>query len=67
MPDEWISLLRLRNFRSDGRQNSAEHTFQADYTTPIGKLHTLETGLKYIIRNNTSEDWRYNAQGMVPS
>lgn len=62
MSDEWLEFLRLNNFRSNGKQNSAEHTFQADYTTPIGKLHTLEAGAKYIIRNNTSEDWRYNAK-----
>lgn len=61
MPTEWEQALRLRNFRSDGKQNSTEHTFQADYTTPIGKLHTVEAGAKYIIRNNTSEDWRYFA------
>jgi hypothetical protein len=36
-----------------------EHTFQIDYTTPFAKIHTLETGLKYILRNNTSEDDRY--------
>lgn len=62
MPEEWLSFLRLRNLRTDGKQNSSEHTFQADYTTPIAKIHTLETGLKYIIRNNSSEDWRYQAK-----
>lgn len=63
MSDEWLNDLRLNNFRSDGKQNSSEHTFQADYTTPIAKIHTLETGVKYIIRNNTSENWRYQATG----
>lgn len=42
-------------------QNTTEHTFQADYTTPIGKLHTLEAGAKYILRNNSSEDDRFDA------
>lgn len=37
---------------SDGKMN--EHTFQLDYTTPIHKIHTLEAGLKYIIRQNES-------------
>lgn len=32
-----------------------EHTFQVDYTTPIGKLHHIETGVKYIIRISQSE------------
>lgn len=45
----------------DGEQNTTEHTFQADYTTPIGKLHTLEAGAKYILRNNSSEDDRFDA------
>jgi outer membrane receptor protein involved in Fe transport len=34
--------------------NMDEHTFQLDFTTPFGKLHTIETGLKYIIRLNKS-------------
>lgn len=42
-------------------KNTTEHTFQADYTTPIGKLHTLEAGAKYILRNNSSEDDRFDA------
>lgn len=31
-----------------------EHTFQADFVTPFGKIHNLEAGLKYIIRINES-------------
>ncbi|MDR1706602.1 MAG: TonB-dependent receptor [Prevotella sp.] len=31
-----------------------EHTFQADFVTPFGKIHSLEAGLKYIIRLNES-------------
>jgi len=37
---------------SDGKMN--EHTFQLDYTTPFAKIHTLEAGAKYIIRQNKS-------------
>lgn len=48
-------------YNNDGEQNTTEHTFQADYTTPIGKLHTLEAGAKYILRNNSSEDDRFDA------
>jgi outer membrane receptor protein involved in Fe transport len=40
------------NQYSDGKSN--EHTFQVDYTTPIGEKHTIETGAKYIIRLNES-------------
>ena len=58
--DGWENFLeRLKNQHNDGNQHTTEHTFQADYTTPFGKIHTLETGLKYILRNNTSEDDRY--------
>lgn len=31
-----------------------EHTGQLDYTTPLFKDHTLETGLKYILRQSNS-------------
>ncbi|GHT70654.1 hypothetical protein FACS1894155_05890 [Bacteroidia bacterium] len=31
-----------------------EHTFQVGYTTPFAKIHTLEAGMKYIIRLNNS-------------
>lgn len=58
---DWADYLnRLKNHHNDGEQNT-EHTFQADYTTPIGKLHTLEAGAKYILRNNSSEDDRFDA------
>ncbi len=52
-------LLRP-NTRTDGSTNTTEHTFQADYTTPIGKIHTVEMGAKYIIRNNVSENDYFN-------
>lgn len=58
---DWADYLnRLKNQHNDGDQNTT-HTFQADYTTPIGKLHTLEAGAKYILRNNSSEDDRFDA------
>ncbi len=31
-----------------------EHTFQVDFVTPFNKIHSLETGAKYIIRINES-------------
>lgn len=51
-----INKFFLYSTNSKAKTNTAEHTFQADYTTPIGKLHTVEAGLKYIIRNNTSDN-----------
>lgn len=58
-PDWEDFIRRMESQRNDGSQNTAEHTFQADYTTPIGKMHTIEGGAKYILRNNRSEDDRY--------
>lgn len=57
---DWQDYLqRLENQHNDGSQRTTEHTFQLDYTTPIGKMHTLEAGAKYILRNNSSENDRY--------
>ncbi len=60
---DWKNYLAelLEQQHTDGKQTTTEQTFQADYTTPIGELHTLETGLKYISRNNTSDTKRYLA------
>lgn len=48
--------FQLYNSHTFGKTNTTEHTFQVDYTTPIGKIHTIETGVKYIIRNNVSKN-----------
>ncbi|WP_165040683.1 TonB-dependent receptor domain-containing protein [Dysgonomonas sp. ZJ709] len=37
-----------------------EHTFQTDFTAPFGKIHTLEAGVKYIIRLNNSNSGQSN-------
>lgn len=63
--DAWTDYLhRMKDMRHSKDANTTEQTFQIDYTTPIGKLHTIETGIKYILRNNNSNDDRYtkNAQ-----
>ena len=58
--DGWEDFLRrLKDQCNDGSEHMTEHTFQIDYTTPFAKIHTLETGLKYILRNNSSENDRY--------
>ena len=58
-PDWQAFMKHMLNQHNDGSQSTTEHTLQADYTTPIAKMHTLEAGAKYILRNNTSEDDRY--------
>ncbi len=40
---------------TDTKETFAEHTFQLDWTRPFAKHHTIETGVKYINRFNTSE------------
>lgn len=47
---------------SNNVASSDEHTFQTDYTHPLGKGQTLEMGAKYIIRLNdskTDESYKY--------
>ena len=61
--DELVERLLLKNYHSDGKTNTMEQTFQVDYTTPLGKLHTIETGAKYIFRRNSSDNGLYEAAG----
>ena len=57
---EWENFIqRLTNQHTKGDEHTTEHTFQVDYTTPIGKLHTLEGGVKYILRDNASDNDQY--------
>ena len=47
------------NNRSKG--SFAEHTFQFDWERPLSKHHSLNTGVKYIFRDNDSQDrYEYN-------
>lgn len=59
--DDWQTFIdRMRDQRMDGDENTMEHTFQIDYTTPFAKHHTWEAGVKYILRCNKSDNDRYN-------
>ena len=49
------SLETMPDYNVTDRNNSTEHTFQADYSLPLGQIHSLEMGGKYILRRNTSE------------
>jgi len=48
----------LPPYAYDNRQftdaDMKEHTFQVDFVTPFGKVHSVEAGAKYIIRINQS-------------
>jgi outer membrane receptor protein involved in Fe transport len=61
-PNDTHSDNRIENIRNfaDSRNkqfsnaDDKEHTFQVDYTTPFAKIHSMETGVKYIIRDSRS-------------
>ena len=62
---DWADYLnRLQDQRNDGEQTTTEHTVQADFTTPIGKYHTVEAGAKYIRRKNASDNDRYERESV---
>jgi len=46
--------IRL-NQRYDNKARTTEHTGQVDYINPLSQRHTIETGLKYILRQNISK------------
>ncbi len=50
------AVYDLTDRYSDPDRRSSEHTAQADFTTPIGKAHTLSAGVKYIYRLNSSDN-----------
>jgi outer membrane receptor protein involved in Fe transport len=56
-----VKNYMLYNSHTKGKSKTMEHTFQADYTTPFAKYHKLDFGLKFILRNNTSDDKVYEA------
>ena len=52
--------LTLNDLHSNSKMRGTEHTFQADYTTPLSKNQTLNAGAKFIGRRNTSDSKFYN-------
>lgn len=55
--------LNLDDRYSDVRNNTVEHTFQLDYANPFSKYLSLDAGVKYILRNNTSHSDYYKVEG----
>ena len=45
------------------KDNTVEHTWQADFSMPIISGHKLNFGTKYILRNNTSLSNYYDLKG----
>ncbi|WP_051617587.1 TonB-dependent receptor domain-containing protein [Prevotella sp. HUN102] len=52
--------LPLHDLYSEADTRGTEHTFQADYTTPLAKNHTLNAGVKFIGRRNSSDSRYYD-------
>lgn len=53
--DEFQMPVPYKGVLSDFRLNFMEHTFQFDWTRPIGEKHVVDLGLKYIYRDNHSK------------
>ncbi|MDD4114706.1 MAG: TonB-dependent receptor [Massilibacteroides sp.] len=51
------------NMLQENEAYTNEHTGQIDYTTPINKNHTIETGVKYIFRQNNSNTDSFTKEG----
>lgn len=49
------SLDTMPDYDMTDKNNSSEHTLQADYSLPLNEKSTLEAGGKYILRRNSSE------------
>lgn len=54
------AALDLKDRKTDPDKLSYEHTLQADFTTPLGKGHTLSAGLKYVFRINRSDNSEFS-------
>ena len=52
-----------QRYKNDAR--TTEHTAQIDYVNPITKVHSIETGIKYILRQNISKvkDYEMDTNG----
>ncbi len=50
------NILNYTSYRQKTKNDASgtEHTFQVDYYDPLTKMHQIESGLKYILRQNVS-------------
>ncbi len=55
-----VTGLTLSDLYSDAQTWGTSHTGQADFTFDLGKGQTLETGAKFIHRNNKSDSKLYD-------
>ncbi|MBQ1913578.1 MAG: TonB-dependent receptor [Bacteroidales bacterium] len=54
-----VAGFDLTDRKSEGLTGSYDNTFQADFTTPLGSLHTLSSGAKLLLRHNFSDQKDY--------
>ncbi len=57
------NIYDLTDRRTDALVNSATHTVQADFTTPVAAGHFFNLGAKYIARHNYSDQQNYLYDG----
>ena len=57
--DGVASSIDLTDRTSDNKEHTTDHTFQADYTMPLGTGRTLNLGSKLMMRNATSDATYY--------
>lgn len=50
------TMFNYTGYNNQFRLNFIEHTFQADWTRPLAKNHTLDLGAKYVLRRNRSKN-----------
>ncbi len=55
--------IPLIDLYSAAKMRGTEHTVQVDFTTPLAKGQTLNTGLKFISHLNSSDSKFYNITG----
>ncbi len=62
--NEINAILNYNSYRQRSANDASgtEHTFQLDYYDPLTKVHQIESGVKYILRQNVSNSdvQRYN-------
>lgn len=53
--EEW-SNPPFSGQKNENNSHAQEHTVQVDYVNPISEMHSIESGVKYIVRVNRSND-----------
>lgn len=64
-----IPGMDLSDRKADGSTNSLSHSLQTDYTSPVGQSGSFSAGVKYIYRDNSSDqtDFSWDGSAFVPS